>query len=312
MSGPPPASDRPAGPRSTAPGRGRARPAGSGPPAGPASGPSAWRSPRGSGRAPAAGECARRPGAGWTGRSPGSRTGCGAGAPTGPGAVAGAGSAAWPGSGRTRGPRPPEGTRRGIRPATGIRRGSPAGTGSGPGTRLPTGAGAGPCGTGAGIGAGCGSGALTGGGAGTRAGSRADCGRRGGCPPLARRSEGAAGPPSAGRSCRRRRVSRRSDAVAPAHRERREVEVGGVEAVGGPHGDRQAGRSGRAREAHLTTRGRHHPGAERAGDVDAAVLAAGVRIVAVAVGADQLAPERPRPGGVSRGREQRGRRREDR
>lgn len=79
----------------------------------------------------------------------------------------------------------------------------------------------------------------------------------------------------------------------------REMQVGGVEApVGRAHRDGEARRAGHARKADLTRRGRHHASSDRPRDVDAAVLARRVWIVAVAIRRDHLAAQWPTPAGV--------------
>ncbi len=98
----------------------------------------------------------------------------------------------------------------------------------------------------------------------------------------------------------------RTQALAGRHvragsdRERGEVQVRGVEAVGGPHAHGQARRARRAREQHIPACGRHHRRAHRRRNVDPAVLPSGIRVVAVSVLRDDIAPHRPCPRRVSR------------
>ena len=107
----------------------------------------------------------------------------------------------------------------------------------------------------------------------------------------------------------------RGDLLALADRHRGQVQVGSVEAaVGGAHRHGEAGRAGRPGEAHRAGGGRAHGAPTRRRDVDAAVLAARVGVVAVAVGREDLSLDRPAPAGRGtrrrRGHEQRGRDRE--
>jgi hypothetical protein len=81
------------------------------------------------------------------------------------------------------------------------------------------------------------------------------------------------------------------------------MEVGRVEAVGRANAHGETGRARGAGEADLAAGSRHHRGADGAGDVDAAMLPAGVRIVAIAVCGDHRAAKGPNPFGVGgRGR----------
>ncbi len=73
-------------------------------------------------------------------------------------------------------------------------------------------------------------------------------------------------------------------------RERREVQVGEVEAaVGGADADRESRRAGRAGEADRAGGGGDHGRPDGPGDVDPAMLARRVRVGAVQVGRDHLA-----------------------
>jgi len=113
------------------------------------------------------------------------------------------------------------------------------------------------------------------------------------------------------------RGSDRADALAArhvlsgVHRQRRQVQVGGVETVAGPHAHRQPRRARCPGEAHLSSRGGHHRRPDRCRDVDAAVLSARVRVRSVSVRGDHLAADGPkprrlsRPGKRGRGREER-------
>ncbi len=90
------------------------------------------------------------------------------------------------------------------------------------------------------------------------------------------------------------------DGVATPYGDGREVQVRGVEApVGSAHGDGQARRSRRSGERDCAACGCHHRLPNLRGDVDAAVLACCVRIVAVPVGRDHLSLHRPVPAGAS-------------
>ncbi len=105
----------------------------------------------------------------------------------------------------------------------------------------------------------------------------------------------------------------RRDPVALAHGERGQVQVRGVVGAVGradAHGD--PGASGRAGEAHVAAGGRDDRAADGGPDVDAAVLAGRVGVVAVAVGREHLTVDGPGPGGAGIGgsrRVRRGRRR---
>jgi hypothetical protein len=86
--------------------------------------------------------------------------------------------------------------------------------------------------------------------------------------------------------------------LALPHRDGREVEVGGVvAAVGGANAHGDARRPGHAGEADLAGGRGHDRRPHLARDVDAAVLAAGVWIVAVPIRRDHLAVEGPHPRG---------------
>ena len=88
----------------------------------------------------------------------------------------------------------------------------------------------------------------------------------------------------------------RGDLVASAHRGRRQMEVRGVEpSVGRADRDHQAGRPERARVADGPARRGADGVADRARDVDPAVLPGGVGIVAVAVVGQDLSLDRPGP-----------------
>ena len=89
----------------------------------------------------------------------------------------------------------------------------------------------------------------------------------------------------------------RAHLVAAVHCDRGEVEIGDVEAaVLAADADRAPRRSGRAREADESRHSGHDRRSGGPGDVDSAVLAGRVRIVAVPVGRDHLPGERPAPG----------------
>ena len=102
------------------------------------------------------------------------------------------------------------------------------------------------------------------------------------------------------------RGSDRAEALASryvcsgADRDRREVEVRGVEAVAGPHAHRQTGRAGDASEADLPAGRRHHRRSDSRPDVDAPVLTRGIRIGSVPVRRDHLAANGPDPGRFGR------------
>jgi hypothetical protein len=90
-------------------------------------------------------------------------------------------------------------------------------------------------------------------------------------------------------------------ALALPHVDRRQVQVGGVEAsVGRANRHRQTGGTGEPREPDPAGCRRHHRLADRRRDVDPAVLTGRVGIVAVPVEGDDLAADRPGP--VARGR----------
>jgi hypothetical protein len=92
--------------------------------------------------------------------------------------------------------------------------------------------------------------------------------------------------------------------LAGAHGQRPQVEIGEIEAtVGGADADGQARRAREPGEGHLPGRGRHHRLTLLTGDVDAAVLAGRVGVVAVAVRRQDLPDERPRPVSGGRGRQ---------
>jgi hypothetical protein len=111
----------------------------------------------------------------------------------------------------------------------------------------------------------------------------------------------------AGRTDRAEWVAER-DRLTLADGDRREVQVGGVEPVGRSHAHGETGGAGRSGEPDHPARGRDNTRADGTRDVDTAVLPAGIRIVPVAIGGDDLAVngQDPRGAGVSREREQRG------
>ena len=91
----------------------------------------------------------------------------------------------------------------------------------------------------------------------------------------------------------------RRDARAGANGERGEVQVRGVETVGGPDAHGQTRGPGRSDEANLAARRGHNRGAGRRGYVDPSVLPARVRVRPVPVLRDHLALNRPAPRSVS-------------
>jgi hypothetical protein len=108
----------------------------------------------------------------------------------------------------------------------------------------------------------------------------------------------ALGGPHTGRTHRSDRFAR-GDPLALVHGGGGQVQVRGVvEAVGGSDAHGQPGGAGGSREAHLTAGGGYNRCARLGGDVDAAVLPRGVRIVAVSVGSDHLPANRPDPIGA--------------
>ncbi len=97
------------------------------------------------------------------------------------------------------------------------------------------------------------------------------------------------------------------DRRALAHRDRGQVQVGGVEApVGAAHRDGDPGAAERPGEPHLATDRGHDGGALGSRDVNTPVLTRRIGVGAVVKGGDDLAAQRPLPAG-DRGRRRNGR-----
>jgi hypothetical protein len=98
------------------------------------------------------------------------------------------------------------------------------------------------------------------------------------------------------------------DVLALGNRRAAQLEERDGVAVGGVDGDGAAAAGDRADERHLTGRGREDNAPDRRGDVDAAMLAAGVDVRAERKGPQHLAGHGPCPG---RGGRRDGQRRQD-